>query len=1414
MITEDNSKGVISPEVSDVQACPPVQDEQTSKQDSAGQSLIIPNAESGKVRHGLYRPYVRALPQYNPGHGVTRYKTALKNLIPVRKKARQRDMIAVDSAGLLSFISFSWMSKYMYKAYKTGLSAEDIPEGSPLDSCDLNAQRLELLWQEEVRRKGPKRASFGSVVWRFVRTRTIVSSIVFSFSLALGFISLTVFMRKLLQYAEDENGYTSMGVTWAVCLTLVEFLRAIFFSWNWALNYRTAIRLRSACLAMLYRRVIRLSGYGDKSTGELINLFSSDGQRIFDMVLFGPMVIGGPLVTVFGVFYILFLLGPWALLGMATFLLFYPLQYGISRLMGLLRGKTVTLTDQRVQLMTEILRCIRFIKMCAWENCFTKKLLRIRKKERVFLQRIAYCQSLSISMAPTIPVIATIVTFLAHISAGNSLTAAQAFPLVTLLSTQMRNSFNILQIGTQNIYQGMVSFKRIKRILLLEDVVAYITRPIDKTQAVCITQGTFSWDCIALQTHSSDTGKNTSSPLGAKQKQLPATDQEKEKLNPYKNSEQQIVNALTDINFHAVKGQLIGICGHVGSGKTALLLASLGQLHLTSGRVTRDGHCAYVSQEPWVLNATLRDNILFGESFDSKRYYEAVNCCSLSQDINMLPGNDQTEIGERGVNLSGGQKQRVALARAVYANRDIYLLDDPLSAVDVRVSARIFNECILQTLKHKTVILVTHQIQYLKHCNQVYMMKDGHICCRGTHDELMEREKDYVTLVNTHSSKTGDQAQYVNVKELLLAGSVEHSNAEHVELDSPNRPLSSSSQDSVEDIEKQLSREGEQLTTPELVQKGRIRFHTYQSYIFAAGGYFIALIVCLTFLLNVGSTAFSSWWLAMWIKAGGGNSTVFVNNQTMPSHNINDNPDFSVYQMVYALMIAVILGTSLLRGLAFTKVTLKASSCLHTRLFNKIMHCPMQFFDTTPTGRIQNLFSRDMDEVDVWLPITVENILQNLWIVLFAVLFVCLVFPWFIIPLLILAVFFYIISTVFRVAVRDLKRLESVSRSPIFSWVGATVQGLRTIHAFEKENDFLIRFTKMFDENTTCLYLGSIAMRWLAVRIDTLAVTSMCITAFLTVILHGQVPPALAGLALAYAAHISGVFHYTVRLMSDTEVRFISVERLNLYHESLECEGKHRVLSKPPSDWPSKGGIRFKNVSLRYRKGLPEVLKGVSFSIQPGETLGVVGRTGSGKSSLIVALLRLVELSSGSIKIDGTDIADISLEQLRTRLSVIPQDPVLFDGTVRFNLDPFESYSDETIWEALEKTKLRSRVSSLSRQLLANVGQGGENLSVGERQLLCLARALLRNSKILILDEATASVDPETEVAVQSMIQKEFKHCTILTIAHRLSSVTTCDKILVMKKGQVLELDTPANLMSNPNSEFNKMMSAAGVLAK
>nr|CAD7428538.1 unnamed protein product [Timema monikensis] len=1034
--------------------------------------------------------------------------------------------------------------------------------------------------------------------------------------------------------------------------------------------------------------------------------------------------------------------------------------------------------------------------------------------------------------------------------------ATGAFPLISVLGNQLKDALSRIREATKALIDSSIAFTRIKGLLLLDEGNMSVIRPIDKQQAVCISKGTFAWDA-------GSSVKNRALPLPVSQ----ATKEELEKLNPTSNGELHYTNIISDIDFQARKrgrlvtqpppppantthlpltyirlqsslafvcltisfypfsfeavdkldnslqtefldlkydceakiifkqsgyelgwGHLVGVCGQVGSGKTSLLLAALGQMRLVTGQVTRDGTCAYVSQEPWVLNATLRDNILFGENFDAKRYYDTLYCCSLTEDINLLPGGDQTEIGDKGINLSGGQKQRVALARALYADRDVYFLDDPLSAVDTHVGAHIFDKYIRAALKKKTVIFVTHHLEYLSHCDEVYFMKDGRIAEQGTHQQLMDQKQDYSLMMTTRLTEIqlGDSARVEETKSAQRRSSIGKN--------------STSSKGSVEEMVEKMNPAGEKLTTAEQVERGQIRCQTYKTYISAAGGYLVSFIVVLTFLLNVGSTAFSSWWLAEWIKAGGGNTTL-VNelNETVLSNNINDNPDFSMYQLVYSVMIAVILGTSLLRGLVFTKVTLRASNKLHNQLFTKMINSPIKFFETTPTGRIQNLFSRDIDEVDTRLPITLESILQNMWLVLFAVMFICLVFPWFIIPMLLLFILYYFISKIFSVAIRDLKRLETITRSPIFSWVGTTVQGLSTIHAFGKEGDFIAKFNQMFDENTTCVYLYSIAMRWLAIRVDTLA-------AFLVIALHGQVPPALAGLALAYSAHISGMLQYTIRLLSETEARFISVERINAYLQSLEAEGVNSGRLIPMPDWPSKGTIKFQNVNLRYREGLPNVLEGININIRAGEKIGIIGRTGSGKSSLVTALFRLVELSGGKIKIDGEDISGISLQHLRSKLAVIPQDPVLFTGTIRSNLDPFRAYKDEEIWAVLEKTRLKDRVTSETGQLDCVVG---DNLSMGERQLLCLARALLKNTKILVLDEATAAVDPETEVIVQTTIQQEFSHCTVLTIAHRLSTVTSSDRILVMDRGQVVELGTPANLLSNPDSQFSRMLTAA-----
>ncbi|XP_049962504.1 ATP-binding cassette sub-family C member 5-like isoform X3 [Schistocerca serialis cubense] len=1357
---------------------------------------LLKGRRDSSLQRSPYRAYVNTTPQYMTNHGMSRYQPALKNLIPVRRNIKNKKVLGIDSAGLFSYIYYSWVSPYMYHAHKKGFTLEDLPQGSHLESCDLNSQRLQLIWQDEVARVGLNDASLSRVVRKFIQTRMIVSCMLYAASLVMGFVSPTIFMRNLLQYAEGSEESVWNGIKWAAFLTLAEFFRILLFSWHWAVSYRTGIRLRAACLALLYRKLFRLNNLGDSSTGQLINIFSNDGQKIMDMALFVPMIIGGPIVIICGVSYILWLLGPWAVLGMTSFLLFYPLQYAISRMTAYFRGRAVKITDKRVKLMTEILNSIKFIKMYAWEKGFCDSLLEIRKAEHQLLEKSAYCQSLSISIAPTVPVISAIVTFLAHLAAGNNLTASQAFPICAVFGNQLKDVLSRLREGSRVIVEGIISLSRIKKLLVLQDMMSYITRPVDKTQALCINNGSFAMDGPVVSDVDNKPGYTTSDTCANAEDNSDAT--ETEKLKSYIATSEKNENIISDINLLVSKGQLIGICGPVGSGKTSLLLAALGQMRITSGHVFRDGSCAYVSQEAWIQNATLKENVLFGETFEAKRYYEAVYSCALVEDIKQLPGADETEIGERGINLSGGQKQRVALARALYSNRDIYFLDDPLSAVDAHVGAHIFEKCILTALKDKTVLLVTHQVQFLSRCDKIYVLKDGRILEEGTHEELMASEKEYSIMIKRYTANK-DQENNVSLKEAVEAGlnDVSYLNSDMSGMDMKGEHHTPG------------NIQGQKIMEKEEITKGNIRFYTYQSYISAAGGYFIALIVSLCFLLNVGSTAFSTWWLALWIKEGSGNVTINLGNVTVISHNLNDNPKYHMYQLVYAVTIAVILGTSLLRGFMFTKVSLRASTILHNNLFKKVVESPLYFFETTPLGRMQTLFSRDIDEVDVRLPITVETIMQNILLVVFAILFICVVFPWFFVAVIVLGVVYHLISKIFRSAIRDIKRLDAVTRSPVLSAIGSTVSGLSTIHAFTKEGIFISKFVQLFDENSTCSFLSMVSMRWLAVRIDSLAVVAVCLTSCFVIAFRDVIPPALSGLALSYSAHISGIFQYTVRLVSETEMRFISVERINSYLRKLMPEDFKTAKINVLPEWPTKGRIEFKNVSLCYREGLPNVLKGINFIIESAEKIGIVGRTGSGKSSLVAAIYRMAELSSGKITVDGVNIADVKLQHLRSRLSVIPQDPVLFSGTIRSNLDVNCQYTDAEIWLALERTKLRDKVLSMKGQLDAKVTQEGDSLSTGEKQLLCLARALLRNCKILILDEATAAVDPQTEACVQSTIESEFQHCTVLTIAHRLNNVMHCDRIIVMDKGQVVEMDTPQNLLSNPDSVFNMMCSVS-----
>uniref|UniRef100_A0A8C2BVW1 ATP-binding cassette, sub-family C (CFTR/MRP), member 12 n=1 Tax=Cyprinus carpio TaxID=7962 RepID=A0A8C2BVW1_CYPCA len=815
-------------------------------------------------------------------------------------------------------------------------------------------------------------------------------------------------------------------------------------------------------------------------------------------------------------------------------------------------------------------------------------------------------------------------------------------------------------------------------------------------------------------------------------------------------------------------GSLLGVCGNVGSGKTSLISSILEQMHLLSGSVSANGTLAYVSQQAWIFHGTVKDNILMGEPFDQTRYARVIHACSLKPDLAILPYGDQTEIGERGINLSGGQKQRVSLARAVYSNRDIFLLDDPLSAVDAHVGKHIFEECIKKELKGKSVILVTHQLQYLEFCDQVLLLDNGEIKEAGTHSELMKSKARYAHLINNF------QLEQSNVTTLTYSSQF---------FDSHKRSVC-------------VTGKKDQLVTREVSLEGSVTWRTYHEYCKAAGGYILLFIVILFFILLVGSTVFSSWWLSFWLEQGSGNSS----SNSSSSGNISENPDLPFYQMIYGIIIVVMVLLCIAKGYTFTKVTLRASSKLHDTMFKRILGSPMSFFDTTPTGRLVNRFSKDQDEVDAVLPFNMENFLQFCLIVTFTILTICVVFPYLLIAVGVLAIIFATILYVFQRSIRQMKRMENVSRSPWISLTTSTIQGLSTIHAYDKRKQFKM----LSDTNSNHFMLFNCGTRWLSFWLDFLSAT-------VTLIVFMSNSTRCLSTFLAFLSlQLTGILQFVVRLSTEVEAKFTSVERLLEYITNCVSEGPRSVKDANTSaGWPQEGTITFQKYSMRYRDNTPIVLNNLHINIKPGEKVGIVGRTGSGKSSLGVALFRLAEPAEGTIFIDNVDICKLGLRDLRSRLSVIPQDPVLFIGTVRYNLDPFNNYKDEELWLALEKTFMKDTIAKLPEKLHSLVVENGENFSVGERQLMCMARALLRNSKIILLDEATASIDSETDSMIQHTIRDGFQHCTMLTIAHRINTVLESDRILVMDQGKVVEFDPPQDLIQRPNSLFASLLAAA-----
>ncbi|XP_078671973.1 ATP-binding cassette sub-family C member 10-like [Branchiostoma floridae x Branchiostoma belcheri] len=1202
----------------------------------------------------------------------------------------------------------------------------------------------------------------------------------------LGFAG-PLLLNLLVSFMENSNEPMLHGYMYALGLFSSTLIGAILSSqFNYQIN-KVGIQIRAALVTTVYHKALAvsstsLSGF---TTGEVVNFMSTDTGRIVNFCPSFHQFWSLPFQIAVSLYLLHQQVGISFLAGLAFAVLLIPINRWLAIKIGKLSNDMMLQKDARVKLMNEILYGIRVIKFYAWESTFQEKVRRLRQLELKSLRGRKYLDALCVYFWATTPVLISILTFTTYSALGNKLTAAKVFTSVALFN-MLISPLNAFPWVINGLMEAWVSVKRLQAFLQLREIDLlsyYSTDEGEADSAVEIRNGSFSWSTadIAVPAAAGSSAADSRRDSGLEDSSASSI---------FSNCGTQ---KLEGISLTVPKGQLVGVVGAVGSGKSSLLAAITAEMERQDGRISvanLAGGFGLAAQEAWIQQTTVRNNILFGREMDTGLYERVIRACALEEDLKILPSGDLTEVGENGVTLSGGQKARLGLARAVYQGKDIYLLDDPLAAVDAHVAEHLFSQCIMGLLKDKTRILCTHHTRFLQEADLVVVMEAGRIVKTGPPSEVLNHD------IKMPSLKKQEKRQD----------------------DSNNDGEKVSSQE--EDLvpEPALSRE-QSLVQEEEREVGSVAFQVYRSYWQAVGACLAPSVLVALFLMQA-SKNLNDWWLSYWISHSHHNDTIssthpalaitssvpsFISPLLLASSN-STTDDVTFYLTVYGALAGANTVFTLFRAFLFAYGGICAARVLHDQLLNSILKAKIQFFDTTPIGRVVNRFSSDMYSIDDSLPFIMNILLAQTYGVAGTIVVTCYGLPWFTVLLLPLAVIYHRIQKYYRHTSRELKRLDSVSLSPIYAHFSetltglTTIRGLRAVHRFKHENKTRLEC------NQRASFSGQVASSWLGIRLQLLGVAMVTGVAFIAVLEHHfqTVDPGLVGLAISYALSVTNLLSGVVTSFTETEKQMVSVERAVQYVKNVPWERAEGVLEVSRS-WPKHGAVTWQGVNLTYRQGLPKALDNVTFSINPGEKVGVVGRTGAGKSSLLLCLFRMADIQTGTIKIDDVDIRMVELQRLRSRLAVIPQDPFLFGGTVRENLDPRDVYSNTDLWSILEKCHLKPAVQKLGG-LEAEVGEKGKVFSAGQRQLMCLARAILTRAKVLCIDEATANVDQETDRLIQQTIRTEFVRSTVITIAHRTNTIMDSERVLVMSAGRVVEFASPQELLADSTTIFYSLV--------